>query len=69
MICYNPKNVSDKCLRIDIGALKEMLQKKEIDNIHWAKKEHQLADLLTKIGGDVSPLIHTMIYGNSYDPE
>ena len=31
------KYVSDKCLRIDIGALKEMLHKKEIDSIHWLK--------------------------------
>ena len=36
--------VSDKRLRIDIGALKEMLHKKEIDNIHWVERECQLAD-------------------------
>ena len=63
------KYVSDKWLRIDIGTLKEMLHKKEIDNIHWLKKECQLADSLTKIGGDISPLINTLIYGKLYDPE
>ena len=46
-----------------------MLHKKEIGKIHWIKKEHQLADSLTKIGGDVSPLIHILIYGKLYDPE
>ena len=35
-----------KRLIIEIGALKEMLHKKEIDSIHWVKKEHQLADSL-----------------------
>ena len=56
-------------LRIDIAVLKEMLHKKEIDKIHWIKKEHHLADSSTKIGGDVSPLINTLIYGKLYDPE
>ena len=46
-----------------------MLHNKEIDKIHWIKKEHQLADSSTKIGGDVSPLINTLIYGKLYDPE
>ena len=61
--------VSDKRLRIDIGALKEMLHKKEIDNIHWVERECQLADSLTKIGGDDLPIINTLIYGKLYDPE
>ena len=60
---WSQKYVFDKRLGIDIGALKEMLHKKEIDKIHWIKQEHQLADLLTKIGGEVSPLINTLIYG------
>ena len=47
--------VSDKRLRIDIGALKEMLHKREIDNIHWVERECQLAD--------------SLIYGKLYDPE
>ena len=67
MMHYDPKNVFDKRLRIDIGALKEMLHKKEIDKIHWIKTEHQLEDSLTKIGRDVSPLIITLIYGKLYD--
>ena len=46
-----------------------MLHKKEIDKIHWIKKEHQLADSLTKIGGTVSPLINTLIYRKLHDPE
>ena len=34
---WSQKYVSDKHSRIDIGALKEMLHNKEIDNIHWIK--------------------------------
>ena len=42
---YDPKNMFlINILRIDIGALKEMVHKIEIDQIHWIKKEHQLAD-------------------------
>ena len=37
-----------------------MFHKKEIDNVYWFKKEHQLTDSLTKIRGDVSPLINTL---------
>ena len=32
------KYVSDKRLRIDIGALKEMLHQKKINKIHWIKR-------------------------------
>ena len=46
-----------------------MLHNKEIDKIHWIKKEHESADSLTKMGGDISPLINTLIYGKLYDPE
>ena len=66
---WSRKYISDKRPRIDIVALKEMLHKKEIDKIHWVKKEHQLADSLTKIGGTVSPLINTLIYRKLHDPE
>ena len=70
MMCYDPKILFlINILRIDIGVLKEILHKKEIDKIHWIKKEYQLADSLTKIGGDVSPLINTLINGKLYDSE
>ena len=42
MMHYNHKNVSDKHLRIDTGALKEMLHKKETDKTYWIKKEHYI---------------------------
>ena len=64
--CIAISKISQK---IDNGTLKEMLHKKEIDNIHWLKKECQLADSLTKIGGDISSLINKLIYGKLYDPE
>ena len=63
------KYVSDKCLKIENGALKEMLHKKVIKNINWVKKEHKLANSLIKIGGDISLPINTLIGGKLYDPE
>ena len=66
---WSQKYVSDKRLRIDTAAFKEMLHKKENNSIHWIKKEHQLDDSLTKIGGDISPQINALIYEKLYGPE
>ena len=63
------KFVSDKRLRIDIGSLKEMLLKKEISQIHWVNKQNQLADCLTKIGGNILPLIEALQKQKITDPE
>ena len=35
-----------------------MLKKQEIGQICWVRKQQQLADSLTKIGGNILPLIN-----------
>ena len=44
------KGVEDKRLRINIAALREMLERKEIDEVVWVHTSDQLADCLTKRG-------------------
>ena len=47
---YSNKGVADKRLRIDIGALRELLSTKRLSSIQWVNTEDQLADVLTKAG-------------------
>ena len=58
------KYVTDKCLRIDIGALKEIISNKQIENIIWIKSAHQIADSLTKHGANSLPLINVLQEGH-----
>ena len=46
-----------------------MLLKKEISQIHWVNKQNQLADCLTKIGGNILPLIEALQKQKITDPE
>lgn len=46
---YSVKNVSEKRLRVDIAALKEMVQNGEL-KVFWVESKAQLADVLTKKG-------------------
>ena len=54
--------VSDRRLRVEISALREMISKKEIDVI-WVEKERQLADVLTKRGASSTQLLDTIKSG------
>ena len=42
------KYITEKLLRIDIGALKEILLNKEIESITWIKSAPQIVDPLTQ---------------------
>lgn len=44
------KSVSEKKLRIDIAAIKEMLERGELKSVSWVESKAQLADALTKRG-------------------
>ena len=44
------KMVDDKRLRLDIAALKESLENKELHSVHWCPGDQQLADVMTKRG-------------------
>ena len=49
--------VSEHRLRVDLAAVKEMLAKRELENLSWIHKSEQLADCLTKRGANPRGLI------------
>ena len=51
-------DVTKKHLWIDIGALKEAIENKDIEHISWVKTNEQLADSLTKSGVSSVPLVN-----------
>ena len=53
------KNVTERRLRVDVGAVKETLQQSDIHKISWVKSPFQLADCLTKHGANTIKLMHT----------
>ena len=53
---HSTSMVDDKRLRIDIGALKESLKKKELNAVKWCPGDQQLADCLTKKGASDAKL-------------
>ena len=55
--------VSDKRLRVELAAIREMQEQSEI-SIRWISKENQLADVLTKKGAPCNKLLSTLQNGN-----
>ena len=53
---YSTKLVSDKRLRIDLGAIKEML-KRDVNQVKWLPGSSQLANCLTKRGASGEQLL------------
>ena len=51
------KYVTEKRLRIDIGALKEAIKNNDIEHISWVKTNEQLADSLAKFGASLVNLL------------
>ena len=64
---YSWKSISERWLRIqfDIGMLKEMILRKEIQKVHWVDKKHQLADVLSKSGASPRKIIEILQEGQS----
>jgi len=54
---HSTKMVDDKRLRIDIGAIKESVEKGEIAKVRWVPGESQLANCLTKKGASGRQLL------------
>ena len=52
-----------KRTRVDIAAIRESVRRKEV-SIEWIRKEHQLADVLTKQGADSSKLAAVLEKGH-----
>ena len=63
-------SVEEKRLRVDISALREMLNNKDIDEIKWTATNHMLADCLTKQGAKVDELLavvhQQMVFDTQY---
>ena len=53
-------SVEEKRLRVDISALREMLDKGEIREVSWVPAREQLADCLTKQGANSENLIRVL---------
>ena len=60
---HSTKLVDDKRLRIDIAAMKETLDNKEVKNILWCKGANQLANCMTKQGASGFPLLKILQSG------
>ena len=58
------KYITDKRLRIDFGALKEILSNKEIESITWIKSAPQIVDSLTQHVANLLPLIEVLQKGH-----
>ena len=43
---------SSRMLRIELARIKQMLEEKAINQIEWIKRENQIADGLTREGGN-----------------
>ena len=57
------KQVSNKRLRLDVGSLREMIERGEI-TINWVQGSRQLSDALTKHGASWRYLTTVMETGN-----
>ena len=60
---YSTKLVSDKMLRIDVAAIKQLLEQNVIQQVKWCPAEKQLADVLTKRGANPSGLLDVITSG------
>ena len=60
---HSTKSVSEKRLRIDIAAVKEMMQKGEISDVNWIEASYQLSDCFTKKGASSKKLINVLKSG------
>lgn len=60
--------VSDKRLRRELGAIKEMLGNGEISSVKWVPGSQQLADALTKRGVNGDKILE-VVQNGEYDPK
>ena len=56
-------NVSDRRLRVEVSAIREMIQKGEV-SMKWIEGKHQVSDVLTKKGASPFILMETLQSGN-----
>ena len=53
---HSTKLTLDRCLRLDISAVREMCEREEVC-LQWIKTCRQLSDVLTKKGASSAPLV------------
>ena len=63
---HSEKLVTEKRLRIELNALKELLNSGELSNINWVQTEYQLANVLTKMGASGQNILKTFKNGRIY---
>ena len=61
---YSAKAVDDKLLHIDIGAIKQLMQRNEVTSVQWIPGKKMLANVLTKIGAASFYLLELLQSGN-----
>ncbi len=49
-VVYTTKMIDDKRLRIDLRAIKEMIETHQVESIKWCSGDRQIANCLTKRG-------------------
>ena len=54
---HSTKTIEDKRLKVDICALRDMMQRKEIHNVEWIESDNQISYSFTTAGGSSSKLI------------
>ena len=55
---HTTTQMENKRLQIDIGILREMLERNEIDELRWIDTKYQVANPLTKAGTSSDYLLH-----------
>ena len=60
---HSTKLVLERMLRIDIGIIKEMLERGQLKAVKWCSTSQQPADVLTKRGADGSKLLSILAQG------
>ena len=54
--------VEDKRLRVELSAIRELVEKNEV-KVRWIEKEHQLSNVLTKKGASPMSLLEALQSG------
>ena len=54
--------ISDRRLRVEVSAIRQMVDRNEI-SVQWTNKEKQLSDVLTKKGASQSLMMNTLQSG------
>ena len=65
---YSKKLVSERRLRIELNAIKQLIQNGEIASVKWVRSEDQLANVLTKHGACGQSILDVFRLGKFHVP-